>query len=341
MMTLRLLIGAGLLCLALPVLAARQPPPMPLGDPLGVELVQEQQELGVDVPDTSAATAQFGLLGALIGTAIENSQVKNAELRVAELRDLLVDYPFQARMEAALRERLPSEGISPSPVIELRARPWLPADAAGTLAAPEERLVLVPRYAMRNDFELLAVGLSASFVVREPRANGKPRTRSLFSRRYAYQFPLDDVGLGADGDAGRWIAMGTPRLEAMLDRGIAHVADMLAYDLSAEGRVEAGEKVRRGSAQARGLQFNGRRLREGDGWVWVRSGNGTLQAVLGYEPVGDAPSVAEAALIAMRAHPPAAEPEPPPAGPSQAVVEDEAEVSLADAAEPLMPPAED
>ena len=31
----------------------------------------------------------------------------------------------------------------------------------------------------------------------------------------------------------------------------------------------------------------------------MRSGNGTLQAVLGYEPVGDAPSVAEAALIAM------------------------------------------
>jgi len=302
-MKLRLTICAGLLCVAMPAFAARQPLPMPLADELGVELVQDQQELAVDVPDNSAATAQFGLIGALIGTAIESKQVKNGERRVAELRDVLVDYPFQARMEAALRERLASEGVSPSPAIELRATPWLAADATGSLSAPQERLVLLPRYAMRNDFALMSVALTASFVKREPRANGKVKVQTPFSRRYAYQFPLDDTGLDADGDAGRWVAMGAPRLEAMLDRGIDHVVDMLVYDLSAEGRSEAAEKVRRGSAQARGLEFGGRALREGDGWVWVRSGNGSMQAVLGYEPVGDAPSAAEAALMAMRAQP--------------------------------------
>ena len=302
-MKLRLIMGLGLLCMALSATAAKQPLPLPLAGELEVELVQEQQELAVDVPDSSAAAMQFGLLGALIGSGIENAQVKNAERRVAELRNLLIDYPFQARMEARLRERLPSEGISPSPVIELRATPWLAADAAGTLSAPQERLVLVPRYAMRNDFESMSVGLAASLVVREPRANGKVKVRAPFSRRYAFHFPLDDIGVDADADAARWLEMGAPRLEAMLDRGVDHVVDMLVYDLSPEGRAEAETKVRRGFAQARGLEFGGRGLREGDGWVWVRSVNGAAQAVLGYEPIGDAPSATETALIALRSQP--------------------------------------
>jgi hypothetical protein len=302
-MNLRLIIGIGLLCMTMPAMAAKQPLPLPLAGELGVELVQEQQELAVDVPDSSAATMQFGLLGALIGSAIENTQVKNAERRVADLRDLLVDYPFQARMEAALRERLPSEGISPSPVFELRATPWLAADATGTLSAPVERLVLVPRYALRNDFELISVTLAASFVVREPKANGKIKVRAPFSRRYAFHFPLDDIGLDADGDAGRWLAMGAPRLEAMLDRGVDHVVDMLVYDLSRAGRAEAQTKVKRESARARGLEYNGRGLREGDGWVWLRSGNGFAQSVSGFEPIGDLPSDSEAALIAAHSQP--------------------------------------
>lgn len=302
-MNLRQIVVAGLLCVALPAFAARQPLPMPLAGELGVELLQDQQELAVDVPDTSGAAMQFGVLGALIGSAIENSQVKNAERRVADLRNLLVDFPFQARMEAALRERLPSEGISPSPVFELRATPWLAADAAGTLSAPQERLVLVPRYAMRNDFESISVALMASFVVREPKANGKITVRAPFFRRYAFHFPLDDIGLDADGDAGRWLEMGAPRLEAMLERGMDHVVDMLVYDLSPEGRAEAATKVKRESAQARGLEFNGRSLREGDGWVWVRSGNGIAQNLAGFEPIGNVPSATEAALIAARPQP--------------------------------------
>ncbi|MGY1457396.1 MULTISPECIES: hypothetical protein [unclassified Luteimonas] len=302
-MNLRLIIGIGLLCISMPALAAKQPLPLPLAGELGVELVQEQQELAVDVPDSSGAAMQFGLLGALIGSAIESTQVKNAERRVAELRNLLVDYPFQARMEAALRERLPSEGISPSPVFELRATPWLAADATGTLSEPVERLVLMPRYAMRNDFELMSVALTASFAVREPRANGKIKVRTPFFRRYAFHFPLDDIGLDADGDAGRWLEMGAPRLEAMLDRGIDHVVDMLVYDLSAEGRAEAEAKVKRESARARGLEFNGRGLREGDGWAWVRSGNGIAQSLSGFEPIGNVPSATEATLIAARSQP--------------------------------------
>src|SRR5690606_19415780 len=88
-----------------------------------------------------------------------------------------------------------------------------------------------------------------------------------------------------------------------LDRGIDHVVDMLVYDLSAEGRAEAQAKVKRESAQARGLEFNGRGLREGDGWVWVRNGNGMVQSLAGFEPVGDVPSATEATLIAARSQP--------------------------------------
>ena len=81
----RIVIGLALLCLGQNVFAAKQEPlPLPLEPQLSVELILGQQEMAVDVPDSSAATAQFGLIGALVGSAIENAQVQNAEKRVVD-----------------------------------------------------------------------------------------------------------------------------------------------------------------------------------------------------------------------------------------------------------------
>ena len=76
----RVCLAVVLAVLSVGVSAKQKPLPMPLAPALPVEVVLNQHELAVDVPNTAAAMGgQFGLLGALIGSGIQNAQVKNAE----------------------------------------------------------------------------------------------------------------------------------------------------------------------------------------------------------------------------------------------------------------------
>ena len=91
--------------------------PMPLGDAMTVELVLNQQEIGVDVSQTNAMAAGGGLLGALIVAGIDNSRTKSAEERIVPIRDLLLSYPFNERVEREIRADVPSPGIGANPNI--------------------------------------------------------------------------------------------------------------------------------------------------------------------------------------------------------------------------------
>lgn len=84
----RFCLAIGMAALCFNVSAKTKPLPMPLAPELPVEIVMNQHELAVDVPETATAMgAQFGLIVALIGSAIQNSQVKKAEERAAPIRD--------------------------------------------------------------------------------------------------------------------------------------------------------------------------------------------------------------------------------------------------------------
>lgn len=245
-----------------------------------VEIIFTQQELAVDVPDSSAATAQYGLLGALIGTAITNAQVKNGEQRVAELRNLLLDYPFNARMEQSLRAKLAENGILGEQGLRVLHTTW-DADPQSA-AANGDAIVLTPRYSILNNFELLTVKLTLSHVERSVRSGKKPRQKVRLARTYTFDFPLEKIsGSGAEEDAARWVSFGRQPLEHMLDLGIDQTTDMLVYDLSTEGREEAARHTRGSSA-----------VREGDRWSWLRSRGGALTA---HYPVDEA----HAALLAV------------------------------------------
>ncbi len=257
-----------------------QLPATPIAASQPAEIIFTQQELAVDVPDSSAATAQYGLLGALIGSAITNAQVKNGEQRVAELRNLLLDYPFNARMEQSLRAKLAENGMLGEQGLRVLHTTW---DADPQSAATNgDAIVLTPRYSILNNFELLSVKLTLSHVERTARPGKKPRQKVLLSRTYAFDFPLERIsGSGAEEDAARWVSFGHGPLEYMLELGVDQVTDMLVYDLSAEGREEAAQHTRGSSV-----------VREGDRWNWLRNRGGTLSARY---PVNEA----HAATLAM------------------------------------------
>jgi hypothetical protein len=306
-MKLRLVALVALLCVCTTVSAKKPAPlPTPLAPQLPVEVILNQHEMGVDVPATAAQVGmQFGLLGALIGAAIQQQQVSNAEERVAEIRNLLVDYRFNERVEARLRERLPSEGISPEPQFTFMPSPW---DAQTAFAAHKQSqkgiMEIVPRYAISSDFEQIHVTLTVTINDRTVKSNGKVKDKPTTWRTYSWAIPMEKkAGSGATEDSKRWVAMGAPRLGALLDEAVDQVVDMFVYDFSADGRKEGLESVKHATASLQTHSYPGREVRHGDEWIWVRSGP---VGMAGYHPINDgavaalfdAPKPAEAAPAA-------------------------------------------
>ena len=306
--------AACLAIVSLPVHAAKpEPLPMPVAQQLPVDIVLGQQELAVEVPASGAATgaAVGGLLGALIGTAIDKAAVSNAEERVVELRNLLVDYPFSQRAEAALRAGVASDGLSPAPQITTCDAPAAVGGGGmvvvaglsfGCSVVPAKGVLVVsPRYAIDNRFQNLAVRLHVALIDRETKSNGKPKLRLVSSHQYQFNYPLEALdGQKPDDNAARWIALGSDQLEAMLDYGIDQTIQMMAYDFSEAGRTERGEK-KRGSTFFKGESFNGQQVRAADHWVWTRLNAGL--PLHGYYPVraGALPAVAAAPDTGMAA----------------------------------------
>ena len=288
-MNIRLAAFLMLSCFVVPAFAAKPVlPATPIRTSQPTEILLTQQELAVDVPNAaSAAGMQFGLIGALVGTAINNAQVKNAEQRVGELRNALLDYPFNARVEAALREKLSANDVLGGQGLQVLHATW-DADTAQQAGTTEDALVLAPRYAILSNFEQLTVSLTLSHMQRTARAGKKPRQKALFSRTYAFNFPLSKIsGSGAEEDAARWVGFGRVPMETLLDTGIDQVTDMLVYDLSTEGRAEAELPIKGLNGTVGGQQFAGRVVRSGDHWLWLRTGPGALRVLVGQYPVSE------------------------------------------------------
>lgn len=302
--------------------AAKEPSaPMPVAADLPVELVENQNELAVTVPDTAAAVGmQFGLIGALIGAGIQNSQAKHAEEAVVPLRDLLIHYNFNEHLEQALRAKLASEGISPRPTLSVMKTPWDAVDAEQAKTVPPLALVLIPRYSVDSNFSQLIVQVTAQVAQREVKSNGKVKSRYDFSRVYSYRFPMRDA---AEGDktapVQRWAHMGEAGLSQLLDEGIAQVTDMLVYDFSAQGRAEWSQPAK-GEVVLGDETYDGKPIRQGEGWAWVRTGKKWAQSLQGYHPVdGSVPSAVAATTPAQpEATAPAATPVAAPAAPVEA-----------------------
>ncbi|HTA66070.1 MAG TPA: hypothetical protein VK753_11245, partial [Xanthomonadaceae bacterium] len=165
--------------------------PMPIAQNLPIEIVLDQPQLAVDLSPVAADVAQqFGVIGGLVGVAIQKGQDRKADAAVAPLREMLAGYPFQEHLENALHEKLASEGISPNPGFTLLRKPWDEVDAQTAPHVPLHALVLYPRYSIDAGFTRLSVRLFANVVDREIDDEGVVDDTVGFARVYEFQFPL-------------------------------------------------------------------------------------------------------------------------------------------------------
>lgn len=285
--------------------------PMPLGENLAVEVVLNQQEVGVDVSATNAMAAGGGLLGALIVAGVDNARTKNAEERIVPIRDLLIAYKFNDAFERELRAKLPSEGISTTPVFVVQNTSLGAIDAQNNHQSASRAFVLTPRYAFDNRFDQMTVRITAQMIERQPKSNGKTKVAIGFSRAYTFQFSLPETSDKPEENVAAWTAFGGDALVAMLDEGVRQSIDMLVFDFSAEGRAQWENFDRKASVRLAGRSYPGLKVRETPEWVWTRVGKGWMQAVNGHRIAAVLPVSAQAATPAVEA---AAAVEPAAAG---------------------------
>lgn len=264
---------------------ARQPPPQvppsPISRQLQVEVVRGPERLEMVVPNTASAIGmQLGLVGGLIGAAVQDQQQRTAEANIAPLRDMLDGYSFYDRFEQTLHARLASEGISPDPQFDVNSASW----QSGGAEEPEA-LILIPRFAMDYDFRRFNVTMVAQWVKRTTNTKGKTELKALLVRRYAYTFPIW-MGMPAERFA-KWAGLGRERMREMMDEAADQLVDMLVYDFSSEGRATWQAKIgKKEFAHISVFGFPGRTIRQKPDWVWVQDQVGKEWPMLhGYHPI--------------------------------------------------------
>jgi hypothetical protein len=279
--------------------------PIPLGENLPVEVVLNQQEIGVDVSQTNAMAAGGGLLGALIVAGVDNARTKNAEERIVPIRDLLIAYRFNDAFEREVRARLPSEGITMKPVFVVQNTALGAIDAQNNHQAAPRAFVLTPRYALDNRFTQMTVRVTAQMVERQPKSNGKLKTVLGFNRTYTFQFVLPETSDDPEVNVKAWTGFGADALTSMLDEGVRQSIDMLVFDFSPEGRKQWESYDRKASVRLAGRSYPGLTVREAPEWVWARAGKGWLQAMNGYRIAAALPASAPALTVPVEAASPA------------------------------------
>lgn len=265
--------------------------PFPIEPALNVEVVLNQQEIDVNVTSAAPVAGQFGLIGALVGVAIDSANAKAAEKRVVDIRNMLVDYNFNQSVEEAITTAASSAGISPAPNVIIRKTAW---DAVANQTNPDSGqpqtvLRLIPRYTIASNFESITVSMQALYMQRSVKDSGKIKESSIFSRNYSFELPLQKIqSSSADQDADRWVAIGKEGLVALLNQGVKQVSDMLVYDFSAEGRALTAQGSTGKKTEFKGKQYKGTVLRETPEYIWVANGKSKARSIIGVQPVAEA-----------------------------------------------------
>ncbi|HUL60753.1 MAG TPA: hypothetical protein VLU43_15840 [Anaeromyxobacteraceae bacterium] len=256
------------------------------------------QELGVSVV-MSTGGAGFGLIGALVDSAVTNSRAKAAEAVAAPIRDALVDYDAGAALGGALKKELaPLAWLKKNTVDVRRVADTKEAVAELVKQSGTDVVVLVQTdHRLTPAFDAIVITAKVSVLPRAPtQAAGDegsgPAPLYLNTISTAATLPGFVEARTTLEQASQLWADGRGRTaRRALDGGMAELASMIAFDLAEHG--PAGASLYEAPPDARqatviGAYGNGTAtgfvVREANGRAWVRLPTGELSAIGGLVP---------------------------------------------------------
>lgn len=245
------------------------------------------------VADSSAATAQYGLLGALIGSAIDGgvnaSRSKDAEAAVRPLRDGLLGYTFEAQLAQELDRELGGLTWLGANPMTLSKKGEIGAKNAVVYASKAATVLLVHAdYHMSPDFSKLIVTADTTLAPVPPaeersskkRAKSGPaeKSKALYYNTLTVEATLPATGT-LEQNREKWAAGGL--LLRSLQAQTAELARLVALDLQA-------------AAPAAPLKAD-EALAGGKGSTTVRRTNGTITSMVALDQLPSQPVASGAA----------------------------------------------
>ncbi|HUS24586.1 MAG TPA: hypothetical protein VM369_06530 [Candidatus Binatia bacterium] len=207
-----------------------------------------------DASRVRAATVQFGLIGALVGSAIDagvnSSRAQTAENTIAPARNALVDYHFEDRLRARLDELLkPLPWLGARPVEIQRDATQDALDARLARTATDALMLVGASYLLSADFGAIIVRLdplllphSERFgaVVQDAGGPGRADEAAASDAAYFDHFTIEvrspSVAGSRDEAVAAWAANNGALLRQALDMAALEGACLIAAALKdAEG----------------------------------------------------------------------------------------------------------
>jgi hypothetical protein len=259
-----------------------------------------QSEIYVFVPVSTSASssvgASFGLLGAIVGTAIDaginDARTTKAEAAVKPLRDALVDFKFDETFQSDVKNSISSV-------------PWMHVDNVrvvkqvtnGSLdqvltdSKAGAVLFAATDYHLSNAADILSITVAVSLfpnndTLRALKANSKIKgdfksavANALYHNTMAYETKAPDSTGDRDHNMANWSANGGAAMRASLTSGMEKLAAMLADDLQRQQTGPAAGPDVSAPAKLTIEGVTGDIIATDTGGTLVRFADGTLKYV--------------------------------------------------------------
>ncbi|MBR9812944.1 hypothetical protein GYB61_03685 [bacterium] len=236
----------------------------PINQPLTAEATQsvrtskvvpsvKQSEIGaiIDVQNTGAVMAQFGIIGALIGAAVDSSvnasRTKSAEELLKDIRNDLIEFDFysvySARIDDSIRR---GEVLSASKSEPTKSFNDQALTAIARTADEDAVLYLIGDYNFNASFSAIRTGIRALLIrSKDAREAGSRKLtvkdaiyRSTIVASVALPAPADEKAANAQ----RWAENESALVRQALVAGIEKSAKALVLDLSAPDYESASKR---------------------------------------------------------------------------------------------------
>jgi len=228
----------------------------------------------------ASAGAQFGFIGALVGSIIDESVnsglVKDAEKDMEPIRDALAGYDIKEQINVNFLSKLKSVKWATKTQFSNISLAENKSNKAGAL---DTQLDVITTFQFGTNFEYLEIksfySLRDSALASKPKKGKKSKAaKAIYQNVAIYNYAANDLtDMNKEERKAAWIADDAASIKYAITTGSSQLADMIMLDLNGGGVLTAEEREKTKRRKNRIIQMN-----DGTGRTIVRSANGSLIA---------------------------------------------------------------
>jgi len=200
-----------------------------------------QSEIYVFVPTATAGASQ-GLIGALIDAGVDSVRTSKAETAVTPLRNAMVDFSFDAALQAEMKNSLAKiEWLHPGNFLIERDVSDHGMEETLTDSKAASVLFVIADYHLSNDGDFLLASFDAALMpnndqlralIPGKRDTKRPiaRANALYQNRFAFEAHVAGTG-DRDRNIAEWSANNAAAARAALEMAAGKFAAMLTEDI--------------------------------------------------------------------------------------------------------------